>query len=470
MLERETRPKKAQVIASGRVLTPHRVRFGAVPVSRKRKKKSSSGRRSSGRPGVPTVSRAAQANPLRDLFEYRRRLDEHRTALAADSAGPMVDALITAAPGWSDDELEDDFCVRFGAAMTQYEGGALEDRVNPDDFVRALLSALDERLHKPENPDSDVAASDVAAVQRLLAVVAGVLPEPLSASARDLVAEHLDDDAAQRATRGRAVTGPAQWARNSYSTRWAVVAPFTSADGSQRWYLWDVDACGYEVVTVHSGFHPSAETALAEWQQAVGPSAAEAALTPADDADTVDALLTGEVEGIRPGGEDQAQYVEFLRGRRLGRTVRQAAGRARGRTLPRLSADTAAEQFARRLRQIGHHDRPAGDESDQGPAGAGDLAAEMAESWSPCEHPSLYPYCSPHKVAAAVSHLRGFYQDDFATELIAVLPEWIRFLSEHTGMAADLTERCLVYASGESRFPGLLDEHGQPNPMARVAE
>lgn|GEM_PF-2116239 len=444
---------------------PARVRFDAVPVSRKRKKKSPSGRRSSGRPGGPIPNRATQSNPLRELFEYRHRLDEHRAALAADSAGPMVDSLITAAPGWSDDELEDDFCVRFGAAMTQYEGGALEDMVNPDDFVRAVLSALDGRLHEPED-----SGSGVAAARRLLAVVAGVLPEPLSVSARDLVAEHLDDAAAQRATRGRAVTSPARWARNSYSTRWAVVAPFTSADGSPRWYLWDVDACGYEVVTVHSGFHSSAETALAEWRQAVGPSAAEATLTPVDDAETLDALLTGEVECVRPGGENQAQYSEFLRSRRLSRTVRQAAGWSRGRTLARLSADTAAERFARRLRRIGYQDRPTGDESDQGPAGAGALAAEMAESWSPREHPSLYPYCSPHKVAAAVSHLRGFYRDDFATQLIAVLPEWIRFLSEDTGMTADLTERCLAYASGESRFPGLLDEYGQPNLMARVAE
>jgi hypothetical protein len=402
---------------------------------------------------------------LRELFEYRRRLDEHRTALAMETAAPVVDALITAAPGWSDDELEDEFCLRFGAAMTQHEDGPLEDHVNPHDLVRAVLSVLDARLH-----ESEEAGSGLAAVQRLLAVVAAVLPAPLSESAQDLVAEHLEADVARRVARGRAVTGPALWARNSYGTRWAVVAPFTSAEGAERWYLWDVDACGYEVVTVHSGFHPSAEAALAEWQQAVGPSAAAAALTPADDTETLDALLTGELEDVRLGGEDQAQYAEFLRTRRLGRTVRQAAGRARVRNLARLSADTAAERFARRLRQIGHPDVPAGDKSDEGPAGAGELATEMVGSWGPYECPSLYPYCSPHKVAAAVSHLRDFYKDDFAAELVALLPEWIRFLAEHTGMTADQTERCLAYASGELQFPGLLDERGQPNPMAQVAE
>lgn len=428
-----------------------------MPVSRKRKKKSSSGRG----PGAPTPSRAAQVNPLRDVQEHRRRLDLHRTALAAQTAGPLVDALVTAAAGWSDDQLEDDFCARFGAAMAGYEGGAIEDLVNPEDFVRAVLIVLDERLSAAGD-----SGADVAATQRALTVVAGVLPPPLSESAADLVTEYLDGDGAQRATHGRALTGPAQWARDAYGTRWAVVAPFASADGVGRWYLWDVDTCGFQVVTVHSGFHPSAEAALAAWQHAVGPAADAATLTPADDAETLRELLVDEVEDARFGGEDQSQYAEFLRGRRLGRTVRQAVGRSRGHTLVGLSADTARVRFAQRLRHLGHQDGQA----SEGSAGAGDLAAEMAESWSPQGCPSLYPYCSPHKVAATVLHLRDYYRDEFVAELVAVLPEWIRFLAEHTGMTADLTERCLAYASGDREFPGLLDESGRSDLMARVVE
>ena len=86
--------------------------------------------------------------------------------------------------------------------------------------------------------------------------------------------------------------------------------------------------------------------ALAAWQHAVGSAAAEATLTSADDAETLQELLVGEGEGVRHGGEDEAQYAEFLRSRRLGRTVRQAAGSSGGRTLVRLSADTARDQFA----------------------------------------------------------------------------------------------------------------------------
>jgi hypothetical protein len=118
----------------------------------------------------------------------------------------------------------------------------------------------------------------------------------------------------------------------------------------------------------------------------------------------------------------------------------------------------------------GYHGGIVGEGEDAGPAGADELAAEMADSWPPQDHPALYPFCSPHKVAMAVLHLRDFYKEDFAAELVAVLPEWIRFLAEHTAAPVELTERCLAYASGELQFPGILDDEGRSNPMARVTE
>jgi hypothetical protein len=408
---------------------------------------------------------SAGASVFGELFEYRQKLAEHRTALAGDAAGALIDALIATASERSDDDLEDDLCIRFGAAMAHFERGSVEDIVNPEDFVGAVLSALDERFHKPAE-----AGADVAVLQRLLTVVAGVLPFPLSESARDLISTHLDAPTAKRVARGRAVTGPVLWARDVYGTRWAVVAPFTSDAGPDRWYLWDVDTCGYEVLTVHSGFHASAEAAVAAWRESVGQAADGALLTAVDDSETLDALLPGEVEAIRIGGEDEEQHAEFLRSRRLGGTARKAVRRMRGRAFVRLTAADATAQFAQRLRQIDHHGGIVGEGDDAGPIGPDELAAELAESWSPQDHATLYPFCSPHKVAVAVLHLRDYFQDDFAAELVALLPEWIRFLAEHTAMPAELTERCLAYASGELQFPGILDDRGRSNPMARVAE
>lgn len=431
-------------------------------MSRKRKKKSQSGRRPSG----PTPSSASLAGVFDELLEHRLKLAEHRTALAGDAAEAMVDALIAAAPGWSDDDLEDDLCARFGAAMIQYDGDAIEELVNPEDFVGALLSAIDGRLRAATET-----GADVAVLQRLLTVVAGVLPFPLSESARDLVAEHVGAREAKLAARGRAVTGPVLWARDAYGGRWAVVAPFTSAGGPDRWYLWDVDTCGYEVATVYSGFHTSAESALAAWREGVGPVAAgSAALAPAEDRETLGGLLRGELEEIRIGGEDQEQYAEFLRCRRLGRTVQHAVRGLRGQAAERLTAEDAEQRFAQRLRELGYHGGTAEDGEQTGPAGADVLAAEMAEAWTPRQHPALYPFCSPHKVAMTVLHLRDYYPDDFAAELVAVLPEWIRLLAEHNGLMAEPTERCLAYASGDRQFPGALDDRGQSRTMARVTE
>ena len=130
----------------------------------------------------------------------------------------------------------------------------------------------------------------------------------------------------------------------------------------------------------------------------------------------------------------------------------------------RLTIADAKATFTQRLRQIGYRSAIVDE------AGIDELAAEMADSWSPNSQPTLYPFCSPHKVAMTLLHLRDYYQDDFASELVALLPEWIRFLAERTALPAELTERCLAYASGELQFPGILDDRGQMNPMARVSE
>lgn len=90
--------------------------------------------------------------------------------------------------------------------------------------------------------------------------------------------------------------------------------------------------------------------------------------------------------------------------------ARRAAREARGRASVRLTAADAKAQFAQQLRQIGYRGGAAGDGAETGPVGADELAAELADSWSPRDHPALYPSCSPHKVAVAVLHLCDYYK------------------------------------------------------------
>jgi hypothetical protein len=48
-----------------------------------------------------------------------------------------------------------------------------------------------------------------------------------------------------------------------------------------------------------------------------------------------------------------------------------------------------------------------------------------------------------------------------------VLPDWIRFLAEHTSMTADQTERCLAYAAGELQFPACSTNAKSPTPWLK---
>jgi hypothetical protein len=81
----------------------------------------------------------------------------------------------------------------------------------------------------------------------------------------------------------------------------------------------------------------------------------------------------------------------------------------------------------------------------------------------------LYSTCSPHRVALTVLHLRNYYLDDFAAQLIALLPDWICWLAERNGNRAELVERCRPYALGEPHLDVGTDD-SRPNYMARVIE
>ena len=65
-----------------------------------------------------------------------------------------------------------------------------------------------------------------------------------------------------------------------YGSRRLVTAPFSCDGGApDHWYAWDIDLCWIAVV-VGAGVFASAEDALREWRDAVGPAASGAALSP----------------------------------------------------------------------------------------------------------------------------------------------------------------------------------------------
>ncbi|HEV8558554.1 MAG TPA: hypothetical protein VGR06_19460 [Actinophytocola sp.] len=441
-----------------------------MPVSRKRKKKS--GR--SGRSRVPARAnvlgfrgdlgeqdRRELAEAWRGMAAYRDQVGARRASLAAAAATDLVSGLVAAVVNQPDLIVEDALCLRLGTLLGEAQRASVDDRVGPYDLAEALVVAAVAEV------DATTGQADAwHAPWRVLTAVAAILPYPDSAAALDAIARLRDTEGGRvlpAAPPGPAVTGPVLWTRDRYGSRFAVVAPVTTAGAPVRWYLWDIDACGHQVFTVHSGFYPTPDAALTEWQAAVGQvAAAGTALAPVDDPWLVAELLPVELGFMRSGGESVEQFAEYHRGMRLGEVVKQALPDRETQPDRGVDAATAAVEFAAWLR--------ARDASQQElPKDVDELATELADSWCISNIHAVFATCSPHRVALCVLHVRGYYLDDFADHLVALLPEWIRWLAAHSATPAELADRCLPYTKGQPHPQITMDNIG-PDYLARVIE
>jgi len=258
------------------------------------------------------------------------------------------------------------------------------------------------------------------------------------------------------------VRGRCGWTPEAYASRFGVIAAISPADGPERWYLWDIDACGHKAFTVYSAYYPAPEQALAAWQAGVGElAAAQTALTPVDAPSLLADLMPIEEGFLRAGGEDTNQFAEYHRSKRLAEAAVEAVRPDHHGPRSGLDAATAATQFGSWLRTH-RADQPE-------PADLDELITELAESWSFKDPTELYSTCSPHRVALTVLHLRDYYEDEFADQLIALLPDWTCWLATYNGTAPELAERCQPYALGKPHA-GVGTDDGGPNYMARVIE
>src|SRR5262249_21205400 len=118
---------------------------------------------------------------------------------------------------------------------------------------------------------------------------------------------------------GPAVIGRVLWARDAYGSRFGGTAAFSTPHRPDRWYLWEIDACGYQPLPVHSAYYPTRDEAMAAWQAGVGRVAAgESAFTPVDDPSLLAELLSAGEGFLWAEGENAAQYfAEHHRGMRL---------------------------------------------------------------------------------------------------------------------------------------------------------
>jgi hypothetical protein len=442
----------------------------AVPVSRKRKKKSGKSGRSwrsarvdQRRPGadLSEQGRSELADAWRDLAVYRDQIDARRASWAAAAATDLVADLVAVVANQPDMIVEDALCLRLGTLLGAAEQAPVDDRPGPCHLADAIVAAAVAAVEATTGE-----ADAWRAPWRVLTAVAGILPYPDSEAAVDAIAR-LQDTAGgptlPAAPLGPVVTGPVLWTRDRYGSRFGVAAPITTVGQPVRWYLWDIDACGHQAFTVHSGFYSTAEAVLAAWQAGVGQiAAAGTVLAAVDDPWLVAELMPFEHGLRRCGGDSVEEFAEYHRSKRLGQAVMQAMPPRGTQPGGGVDAATAAIEFAAWLRA---HDA----DQQELPEDVDELATELADSWCFNEIDAVFAACSPHRVALCVLHMRNYYLDDFADQLVALLPEWTRWLAARNATPPELADRCMPYAQGQPHSQIRVDNVG-PDYLARVIE
>lgn len=174
-------------------------------------------------------------------------------------------------------------------------------------------------------------------------------------------------------------------------------------------------------------------------------------------------LLPAEEGFLRAGGENAEQYAEYHRSKRLAEAVKQTLRQHGTQPGSGLDSATAAAEFTTWLRAR-HTD------GQELPKDLDELATELADSWCINNIDAVFTTCSPHRVALFVQHVHNFYLDDFADQLVALLPDWIRWLAARNATPMGLAERCLPYAEGQPHPQLMTDNNIEPDYLARVTE
>jgi len=246
-------------------------------------------------------------------------------------------------------------------------------------------------------------------------------------------------------------------ARDAYGSRLLLMAPFSYDGGApDHWYAWDIDLCWIAVV-VGAGVFASAEGALCEWRDAVGPAASGAALSPCTAGMTArllaPCLQTGVLADVLEGREPRELIREYYR---LRRRARDLTG----------SADTGAGSSPF---DAGHVDDAFLDwyatRHDDVPEAVTEATGTILAEWGPRRNPderSFYA-CSPHRIEMAAHLIREGYFADYANPALLLLPEWTQWCIEQSRLNADAAARSLEAARSAASVL-VDDEDAKPAP------
>lgn len=263
-------------------------------------------------------------------------------------------------------------------------------------------------------------------------------------------------------------TGAPLVARDGYGCRFLVAAPFGYSGGETgHWYAWDVDACWITTVVAAGTFGSEAE-ALAEWREAVGAPASGAGFGPCapEMAGLLlrDCLTSNVMMGIPQGDEPEELLREYYRYHRRAQAL-DAAGLASDESsrdgLPRAHGD-----LARRIRnefRKWHAER-----HGKRVAEVSQAAETIIDVWGPrgMLGGDLFYGCSPHRVEYTAHLISDGYLEDYAVRALRVLPDWVQWCAERSGLSDEAARRPLAVARTAAEVAEAKggDAIGDPTP------
>lgn len=254
-----------------------------------------------------------------------------------------------------------------------------------------------------------------------------------------------------------AESGDVLAARDAYGDRFLLAAPFSDPGQPgtvDHWYAWDVDWCGNDLV-VAGGAYDSADRALTDWRDAVGPAAADAGFSPCPP--ELGIRLLGPVQP--DSGQAEAvvgdEPAEFFREwpRLCRRASALSASLSRRFRADRSSAladerDAAIDKFLDQ--HTGHAWNTPGDRD-----AAEDALDLILEFWGPIRPADERAFfaCSPHRIETCAVIMRDSYEPGAVSEALRLLPDWVRWCARHTGLGEELTDRAVAAAQAEAAPP-----------------
>jgi hypothetical protein len=387
-----------------------------------------------GQPAFRQLLRAAQPDPDRAAFrELAYRLaggaspepwwrESHERVLARARALTWPSRLVdleTQACQIAGDEFYDRFQspqtglhpVQWLRALAEETGAGLRAALaqGADDWQKlwALLCGL--ALTAPRTP-TDAVSQTVLSVREEFPDIRDPYETALAEAGKvaELLANRGPEPGVGCPADGSRPAGEPLVARDAYGSRLLLAAPFGYDGGTpDHWYAWDIDLCWIAVV-VGAGVFASAEDALREWRDAVGPAASGAALSPCAAGMTArllaPCLQTGVLADMLEGREPRELIREYYRLRRRARDLTGSADAGAGSSPFDAGHvhDAFLDWYAARHEDV--------------PGAVAEATGTILGEWGPREHldeRSFYA-CSPHRIEMAAHLIREGYFAGYA--------------------------------------------------------